>query len=238
MTMMSERGTSMRARWDRFAREDARFYIATSREDWDDEAFIASGRALVDETLRWIGNRAGRDRLLEIGCGLGRTAVHFAEHFTRVDAVDISPEMIERANERPHPAHLHFHVGSGEDLAEFPDRAFDVIFSSIVMQHIPFAESVRRYIRETGRLLAPDGCAVLQFDTRPESLALKLYKSLPDALLPRVHRRGIRRYRRRVETLNEWFAEANLIIRDERGQRTAEHYFLLTPRDANGNAAR
>lgn len=232
MTMMSERGPSMRARWDRFAREDARFYIATSREDWNDDAFIESGRALVNDTMQWIGDRAGRNRLLEIGCGLGRTAIHFAEHFARVDAVDISPEMIRRANERPHPDNLHFCIGSGEDLADYPDASFDVIFSSIVMQHIPYEESVRMYIREVGRLLTVNGCAVLQFDTRPESLALKLYKSLPDALLPRVHRRGIRRYRRRVETLHEWFDEANLTIRDERGRRTAEHYFLLTPKDA------
>lgn len=227
--MTARRGALMREKWDQFAREDARFYIATSREDWNDESFNESGRALVDDTMRWLGPASQRRRMLEIGCGLGRTAIHFAAHFDRVDAVDISPEMIRRANERPHPQNLHFHITSGEDLSQFADHSFDFIFSSIVMQHIPYEESLRTYIREIGRLLTPGGAAIIQFDTRPESPAMKLYKALPDALLPRVHRRNIRRYRRRADSLRRWFTDANLIISDERAPLTAEHYFLLKP---------
>jgi len=32
--------------WDQRARENARFYVATTKPDWSDEEFFASGRLL------------------------------------------------------------------------------------------------------------------------------------------------------------------------------------------------
>ena len=47
----------MEADWDKRARENARFYVASDRQDWTDEEFFQSGRQTVEEeVLTDIGN--------------------------------------------------------------------------------------------------------------------------------------------------------------------------------------
>jgi ubiquinone/menaquinone biosynthesis C-methylase UbiE len=122
---------------------------------------------------------------------------------------------------------VRFHVVSGADLSPFADASFDLVVSCLVFQHIPGIEAVRSYLREIGRVLSPEGRAVLQFDTRRESLAARLYKSLPDIMLPRAHRRFIRRYRRSAELVRAAMrGEGLAIIAEPRGAGTAEHWFV------------
>lgn len=73
----------MREHWRQFAREDAMFYIAADRRDWDEDAFYASGSDLVADILDWAGDALKRGRMLEIGCGMGRLLVHFAGSSSR-----------------------------------------------------------------------------------------------------------------------------------------------------------
>lgn len=220
---------SMKRRWQSFAESDPTFYIATRAQPWKIEEFFASGQSLVEEVNRWIGEDSPRRRMLEIGCGLGRTAVHFATHFEQVDAVDISHVMIENARSFKPPANVRFMVCSGCDLAAFADDSMDLVASFLVFQHVEDEQVIAAYLREIARVLKAAGRAVLQFDTRPRRLILDLYKSLPDPLLPRAHRRCIRRYRRDPDALSRLFQSANLRIIDDRGPRTAEHVFLLGP---------
>jgi SAM-dependent methyltransferase len=217
----------MQDRWNDLAERDAMFYIATRAQPWTRDEFFATGAAVVDDMLAWIGASVPRGRLLEIGCGLGRTAVHFAGRFAQVDAIDIAPAMIEQARALDPPANVRFAVAEGGGLAMFEDASFDVVVSMLVFQHIPQQEVIRRYLAEIARVMRGGGRAVLQFDTRPSSLAVQLCHALPDALLPRTHRRFIRRYRRDALTLRGMMAEARLRIIDERGPTSAEHFFLL-----------
>jgi ubiquinone/menaquinone biosynthesis C-methylase UbiE len=122
---------------------------------------------------------------------------------------------------------VHFSTIGGTDLKQFENDTFDLVYSYIVFQHIPEEAVIESYLREISRVLKPGGRAALQFDTRPEGALVKLYKSLPDSLLPRPHRRFIRRYRRRPERLQILMEGAGLTIADEQGRRTAEHFFLL-----------
>ena len=93
----------MRRDWDDRARENARFYVNTERQDWTDEQFVASGELTVaEEILTDMGNICqGKDpkqmRVLEIGCGAGRVTRALAGIFGEVYAVDISGEMVARA---------------------------------------------------------------------------------------------------------------------------------------------
>lgn len=216
--------------WERFAAKDALFHIDPSLSDGVGvEEFIAGGSALVGWALDWAGELEGRERALEIGCGVGRNTVHFARHFARVDGVDISPTMISLAREQGPPENVSLHVTSGSDLAPFDDRAFDLVFSNLVFQHVPDEAVVAAYLDEIGRVLAPGGAAVLQFDTRRLGLGARALRRMPDRLLPASRRRHMRRYPRDADRIRELAATAGLEVTKEQSPGTAEHWMLLRP---------
>ena len=86
--MSTQELNKMRRRWDRFGREDPMHYIATRRQHWNEQEFFGSGRDFVNTILSWVGEDVRRGCMLDLGCGLGRSAVNFAAHFDQVDAVD------------------------------------------------------------------------------------------------------------------------------------------------------
>lgn len=217
---------SMRRHWDRLARHDAMYFIA-ARRGWTSDEFFASGRKLVTRILDWLGPEAQRSRVLDLGCGLGRIAASFAAHYERVDAVDISPEMIERARGLVTSPNIHFAVISGSDLDPFADDHFDLVFSVLVFQHIPGEDVVSSYLAEINRVLRGGGRAVLQFDTRPPTVLSRMYERLPTVVAGGLHGRYIRRYRRRADRLREMITTADLEIVDEVQPETADHLLLL-----------
>ena len=156
----------MRRDWDQRARENARHYVASGREQWSDEEYFRSGEINVErEILTDLGNVCqGRDpkqmRVLEIGCGTGRITRALAKFFGEVYAVDISGEMVERARMalRDYPNARVFQ-NNGRDLAVVREAAagapFDFAFSYIVFQHIPSRDVIESYVREVHSLLRP-----------------------------------------------------------------------------------
>jgi cyclopropane fatty-acyl-phospholipid synthase-like methyltransferase len=168
----------MRQDWDARARENARHYVDTSRTDWTDETFFASGEQQVaEDILTDMGNICqGKDprqmRVLEIGCGAGRLTRAFSNVFGEVHAVDISGEMVAAARKalagRPG---AHVYQNNGCDLRVVPKLPFDFVYSAIVFQHIPSREVIENYVREVRRLLRPGALFKfwVQGDTRTES---------------------------------------------------------------------
>jgi ubiquinone/menaquinone biosynthesis C-methylase UbiE len=107
-------------------------------------------------------------RILEIGCGAGRMTLPLSHTFGQVDAVDISPEMIARAQEALRDRkNVHLHVNNGADLSLFPDEHFDFVFSAIVFQHIPSAAIIENYINESWRVLRPGSVFKFQVQGHP-----------------------------------------------------------------------
>lgn len=163
----------MRQDWDRRARENPRFYVATGRDNWSDEEFFFSGETtLRQHVLSDIENICqGRDpkdmRVLEIGCGAGRVTRALAGCFGRVYAVDISREMVRQAR-RALQAFPNARVfrNNGKDLSAVRESwwnrlgagrklELDFAFSCIVFQHIPSREIIENYVREVNRMLRP-----------------------------------------------------------------------------------
>lgn len=220
----------MRQAWERFAAEDPQFFTVTAEGDWSAGEYLLTGKRGVDAVMRWIEPALhSRERMLEIGCGLGRTTISFAEHFDRVDGVDISPGMLRQARERGLPPNVGLTLTSGADLQPFTESAFDFVFSALVFQHVHRASVIQSYLGEIRRVLRPHGRALLQFDTRPRSRLAQLAYVLPDALLPTNRRRYVRRYRRDPAWLRETLVGAGLGIEEERGQGGSQHWFLLRP---------
>lgn len=102
--------------------------------------------------LRALGDLKGR-RLLDLGCGPGETTTWFALQGAIVDAVDISPGMVEVARglaERLGVAdRVIFHVAPGEALP-FADGTFDAVFGHDCLHHMELErarDEVRRVLK-------------------------------------------------------------------------------------------
>jgi cyclopropane fatty-acyl-phospholipid synthase-like methyltransferase len=170
-----DQSARLREAWDQRARENAKHYIATLQPEWTDADFFASGEATVDGQIRTdLENICqGRDpkqmRVLEIGCGAGRITRGLANLFGEVHAVDISGEMVTRAQQalRDHP-NAHVYQNNGMDLSLLSSAPFDFAFSLYVFQHIPSYEIIESYIAEVSRLLRPG--ALFKFQAQGSSL--------------------------------------------------------------------
>jgi ubiquinone/menaquinone biosynthesis C-methylase UbiE len=165
----------MRADWNKRAREDANYYVAFGRRDQDDSEFFSTAddvvRDLEGELKRLpAGKSSAMRRALEIGCGPGRLIRPMSRHFGEIHGIDVSDEMIAQARVKLRDIpHAHAHHASGSDLAIFPAEHFDFVYSYAVFQHIPTAEVVFSYLRETVRVLRPGGFARLQINGLPKT---------------------------------------------------------------------
>src|SRR5438034_10992279 len=89
--------------WDGRARENARHYVVTGKQEWTDDEFFSSGELTVKEEILTDminicqGKEPGQMRVLEIGCGAGRITRAPSGLFGDVHAVDVSSEMVGKA---------------------------------------------------------------------------------------------------------------------------------------------
>jgi ubiquinone/menaquinone biosynthesis C-methylase UbiE len=159
----------MRRDWDERARKNAFHYVASWREEWDLDSFLASGEDdvshLVLPALARCGLPATGERMLELGCGAGRMTHSFARRFAHVYAFDLSPEMLARA-QRIHgeQKNILWLLSSGSDLSCVASDSMDFVFSYLVLQHLPKETLVFQYIREMLRVLRPGGAILFQFN--------------------------------------------------------------------------
>jgi hypothetical protein len=96
-----------------------------------------------------------------------------------------------------------------------------------VFQHISELSVIEGYLHIIRVLLHKDGLAYLQFDTRPRDFPYRLKTRLPDCLLPRFWRKGIRRIRRSPEELEACIRRAGMKIVGELTPNTAYHRYIL-----------
>jgi SAM-dependent methyltransferase len=169
---------NMKKDWDRRARENARYFIATTKQNWTDEEFFASGeRTVAEQILGDMGNicqgRAPRDmRVLEIGCGTGRITRALAGLFGEVHGVDISGEMIERARQSLRETGNAFvYQNNGMDLSVVPRLPFHFAFAIYVFDHIPSYSVIENYFRDVNRLLVPGALFKFQVQGCPDVIA-------------------------------------------------------------------
>lgn len=131
---------------------------------WDVQEFLASGQAEITgamATLERLGLCAGRDDALDFGCGAGRLTVPLTAHFRSVTGVDISPSMLAqaRALHAGNPRCRFVHNDS-LTLSTLDDGSFDLVYSSLVLQHMP-TDLAGAYLAEFIRVLRPGGAIVI-----------------------------------------------------------------------------
>lgn len=91
-------------------------------------------------------------RLVDLGCGTGRYSLFFSERGAAVTALDASGGMLAMAHRKPGADAVTF---IHHDLSRpwpLPDAAFDIVISSLVLEHIP---DLAHFFSEVRRIAAP-----------------------------------------------------------------------------------
>jgi SAM-dependent methyltransferase len=130
-----------------------------------DYSQIANGIVSVaDHVVRSARIRAG-ERVLDVACGTGNTALMARARGAEVTGLDLTPELLAVAERRAADEGLGgitWKPGDAEALP-FPDASFDVVVSSCGLM---FAPSPQRVADEVARVTKPGGRIAIQAWTR------------------------------------------------------------------------
>ncbi len=92
------------------------------------------------------------ERVLICGCGTGAD-LPLLPRGIEIDAVDLSPRMIEQARTKSAGLNIRLQTMNAEDLA-FPDAIFDVVILHLIIAIVP---NPLRALQEAARVLKPGG---------------------------------------------------------------------------------
>jgi SAM-dependent methyltransferase len=124
--------------------------------------------------LGLLGDLKGK-RVLDIGTGLGESAIFFALRGAIVTATDISPEMIRlcEANATRHGVGVRGVVSTAERL-DLPPESFDVVYAGNLLHHV--VDRVRFFENVVGAL-KPGGVFV-SWDPLKYNPAINVYRRI------------------------------------------------------------
>jgi ubiquinone/menaquinone biosynthesis C-methylase UbiE len=139
------------------------------------EAFTAPENRFI---LGLMGDLKGC-RVLDLGSGLGESAVYFALRGAHVTATDISPEMCALAREtaRQHGVEIEA-IATPVERLEVPEATFDVVYGANLLHHVPDVESALVGVR---RALRPGGTCFF-WDPLAYNPVINLYRRMATAV--------------------------------------------------------
>lgn len=119
--------------------------------DQTEPHFRPENQTKVKGRLQAVRDRAGRARLLDVGCGTGFILRLAADLFDQIDGVDITQEMIARIPDLG--SHVRVQLAEAEKLP-FDGNTFDVVTAYSVFDHLV---DYRVTLKEILRVLKPGG---------------------------------------------------------------------------------
>ncbi len=185
-----------RREWQRLGRTDPLWAVLSRPErkygSWEEDTagFLDSGRLEVDHDLalaREVVPDLSPDRILDFGCGAGRTTRALARHGRLCVGVDISESMLAAARSlsaadgptEDGGPRTGFLLADTRGLRSLRDGVFDLVYSRYVLQHLPDRDAIAAIVSELGRTLRPGGALVFQLPDRlPWQVRLQPRRSL------------------------------------------------------------
>ncbi len=159
--------------WEELAELDPMWAVLSwrdRRKAWDTDEFLRTGEreaARLLDRLDQLGIGGRRRVAIDVGCGLGRVSRALAARFEEVIGVDIAEGMVRRAGElHSGVPNLRFARASGADLAFLGSARVDLVYSRLMLQHLPGPASVRGHLFEFMRVLDAAGVAAFQLPSR------------------------------------------------------------------------
>ena len=106
-------------------------------------------------------------KVLDFGCGPGRNLVKYSNMFRQIDGVDIAAKNLENALVwiKHNNIELEKHrliLCNGVDLNSIDNEEYDIVMSTICMQHICVYEIRLNYFKEFYRVLKKGGSITIQ----------------------------------------------------------------------------
>jgi len=151
---------------------------------------VHAGGADLEALLAAL-DASGRERVLDLGCGPGHTALAVAPRVAEVVAYDLTEAMLEQARRLAAErglANVRFERGDAARLP-FPDAAFERVTSRLSAHHVADPAAM---LREVARVLVPGGAFLLVDTVAPEAPAcdsfLNAFELLRDPSHARDHR--------------------------------------------------
>jgi SAM-dependent methyltransferase len=120
-----------------------------------DYSTVGTRLVIIGERLCEAADVRAGERVLDVACGNGITALAAARRYGEVTGIDYVPALIERARERAAADRMQvdFQVGDAEALP-FPPASFDVVLSSV---GVMFAPNQAKAAAELLRVCRPGG---------------------------------------------------------------------------------
>lgn len=112
--------------------------------------------------------KEGPINVADFGCGPGRMvnrAIKFFGESSQVDGIDISEYAINYARE--HFPKSKFYVSSGIDVGDTPKNFYDIVYSTIAIQHIPCKTIRENIFRGIHSILNTGGVMSIQVAYHP-----------------------------------------------------------------------
>lgn len=166
---------STKKNWEGLAKKDPMWAILTNDNHknggWNRDQFFATGTREIDIIFDYLKSKnfipTDNESALDFGCGIGRLMRALYPKFNHITGVDVSETMIRNGIElnKKFSDKLIFLVNKENNLNCFHSNEFSFIYSPIVLQHIPYPQSIN-YIKEFLRVLKPGGILLFQVPTK------------------------------------------------------------------------
>jgi len=146
--------------------------IQDAYNEWSDsyDSDINLTRDLDSKLTRELLADLGLDSILELGCGTGKNTSFLAQLGGRVEAVDFSQGMIQKAREKVRAGNVTFSTMDITQTWNFADETFDLITCNLVLEHIkdlsPVFSEASRCLKSGGQFLINELHPFRQYDGR------------------------------------------------------------------------
>lgn len=143
-----------------------------------DKSFTGSTSPEGAWIIATLGNVQGK-RILELGSGAGEGAVYFAKQGGEVTATDLSSGMlgvVQKVAEL-HNVHVNTAVCSADDLSQFADNSFDIVYAANLLHHV----DIGACLDEVKRVLKPGGQAAF-WDPVAHNPVINVYRKMAEGV--------------------------------------------------------